>query len=75
MPKAYVIELVRRGGDPLTPRVIERSEPDVDTGTVAIKMAQKQFKSRGFKVGANGFRVTERESGKVITIWYASSSR
>ena len=75
MAKAYVIELIRRGGDPLTPRVIESSEPDAENATVAIKAAQKIFKSRGSKSGANGFRVKEREGGKIVTTWYADNLR
>ncbi len=75
MAKSYLIELIRRSGDPATPRVIESSEPDAENATVAIKAAQKVFKSKGFKAGANGFRVIERESGKVVTTWYADGSR
>jgi hypothetical protein len=75
MTKSYVIELIRRSTSASSPRVITTSDPDTASATLAIKAAQKAYKTRATGSDANGFRVTERESGKVIATWYAESSR
>ena len=75
MTKTYVIDLIRRSTSATAPRVVTSSEPDTNSATVAIKAAHKVYKTRARGSDANGFRVTERDSGKVIATWFADSSR
>ncbi len=73
--KKYVIDLIRRSTSGTAPRVIASSEPDTESATMAIKAAHKAYKTRATGSDANGFRVMERSSGKVIATWFADSSR
>jgi hypothetical protein len=70
----YAIDLIRRISGSNEVEVLIGTEPDRETAEDAIATGHRVFNSHGTdKAKADGFRVTHRESGKIVCTWFADA--
>ncbi len=69
----YVVDLIHRGPGGVI-KAVTSSEVDVGTPAVAFTAGHRVFATRDADCGANGFRVTERRTGKVVVTWMSDGT-